>query len=100
MDVYGIIKVTSYQLRVPSSARPNLNTERFKDISFNRLNELFSSQIVLIFIFFIIIPQSMRAEMTSQAHHSLLRIQYTMTTVRDIMYWPRMSADLAEAEEV
>ena len=54
----------------------------------------------LIIIIIIIIPQSMRAEMTSQAHHSLLRIQYTITTVRDIMYWPRMSADLAEAEEV
>ena len=31
-------KVTSYQLRVPSSARPKLNTERFKDSIFNRLN--------------------------------------------------------------
>jgi len=55
---------------------------------------------LIIIIIIIIIPQSMRAEMTSQAHHSLLRIQYTITRVRDIKYWPRMSADLAEAEEV
>jgi len=56
--------------------------------------------IIVIIIITIIIPQYIRAEMTSQAHHSLLRIQYTITRVRDIKYWPRMSADLAEAEEV
>ena len=30
--------VTSYQLCMPSSARPKLNTERFKDSFFNRSN--------------------------------------------------------------
>ena len=39
----------------------------------------------------------MRAEMTSRAHRSHLGIQYTINTVRDIMYWPRMTADLTEA---
>ena len=45
----------------------------------------------------IIIPHSMRTEMTAQAHRSHLRIQYTINTARDIMYWPRMTADLTEA---
>jgi len=40
---------------------------------------------------------SMRTEMTLQAHRSLLGIQYTINTARDIMYWPRMTADLTEA---
>ena len=45
----------------------------------------------------IIIPSSMRAEMTDRAHASHLGIQYTTNTARQIMYWPRMSADLTEA---
>ena len=32
------VKVTSYELREPSFARPKLNSERFKDSFFNRLN--------------------------------------------------------------
>lgn len=46
----------------------------------------------------IIIPHSMRTEMTIRAHRSHLGIQYTINTARDIMYWPGMStADLTEA---
>ena len=45
----------------------------------------------------IIIPSSMRAEMTDRAHASHLGIQYTTNTARQIMYWPRMTADLTEA---
>ena len=45
----------------------------------------------------IIIPHSMRTEMTARAHRSHLGIQYTINTARDIMYWPRMTADLTEA---
>ena len=45
----------------------------------------------------IIIPASMRREMTARAHRSHLGIQYTTTSARDIMYWPRMTADLTEA---
>ena len=45
----------------------------------------------------IIIPVSMRREMTARAHRSHLRIQYTTSSARDIMYWPRMTADLTEA---
>ena len=69
---------------------------------FSQMNEdiIIIIIIIVIIIITIIIPQYIRAEMTSQAHHSLLRIQYTITRVRDIKYWPRMSADLAEAEEV
>ena len=43
------------------------------------------------------IPHSMRTEMTARAHRSHLGIQYTINTARDIMYWPRMTADLTEA---
>ena len=45
----------------------------------------------------IIIPHSMRTEMTAQAHRSHPGIQYTTNTARDIMDWPRMTADLTEA---
>jgi len=45
----------------------------------------------------IIIPHSVRTEMTARAHCSHLGIQYTINTARDIMYWPRMTADLTEA---
>ena len=45
----------------------------------------------------IIIPHSMRTKMTTRAHHSHLGIQYIIKTVRDIMYWPSMTADLTEA---
>ena len=45
----------------------------------------------------IIIPASIRREMTARAHRSHLRIQYTTSSTRDIMYWPRMTADLTEA---
>ena len=44
----------------------------------------------------IIISHSMRTEMTAQAHRSHLGIQYTINTARDIIYWPRMTADLSE----
>ena len=44
-----------------------------------------------------IIAHSMRTEMTLRAHCSHLGIQYTINTARDIMYWPRMTADLTEA---
>ena len=39
----------------------------------------------------------MTAEMTSRACRSHVGTQYTISTARDIMYWPRMSADLTEA---
>ena len=45
----------------------------------------------------IVIPHSMRTEMTTRAHRSHLGIQYTTNTARDIMYWPRMTADLTDA---
>ena len=46
----------------------------------------------------IIIPHSMRTEMTLRAHRSHLGIrQYTINTARDIIYWQRMTADLTEA---
>ena len=35
--------------------------------------------------------------MTARAHRSDLGIQYTTSSARDIMYWPRMTADLTEA---
>ena len=35
--------------------------------------------------------------MTTRAHRSHLGIQYTTNTARDIMYWPRMTADLTDA---
>ena len=44
----------------------------------------------------VIIPFSMRTEMTTRAHASHLGIQYTLNTARDIIYWPRMTADLTE----
>ena len=44
-------EVTSYQLCAPLSARPKLNTERFKDSFFNRYNYL--SQIVFMYIIII-----------------------------------------------
>ena len=45
----------------------------------------------------IIIPHSMRTEMTLRAQPSHLGIQHTINTARDIMYWPRMTTDLTEA---
>ena len=45
----------------------------------------------------IIIPTSMRPEMIKRAHRSHLGIQYTQNTAREIMYWPRMTADLQGA---
>lgn len=45
----------------------------------------------------IIIPHSMRTEMTARAHRSHLGIQYTINTAKDIVYWPRMTSDLTEA---
>ena len=45
----------------------------------------------------IIIPSSMRADMIIRAHRSHLGIQYTQNTAREIMYWPRMTADLEQA---
>ena len=45
----------------------------------------------------IIIPAQMRPEMIIRAHASHLGIQYTTGTAREIMYWPRMTTDLAEA---
>ncbi|XP_048586621.1 uncharacterized protein K02A2.6-like [Nematostella vectensis] len=43
----------------------------------------------------IVIPTTMRTNMTTRASH--LGVQYTTNTARDIMYWPDMSADLTEA---
>jgi len=45
----------------------------------------------------IIISHSMRTELTARAHRSHLGIQYTTNAARDIMYWPRMTADLTDA---
>ena len=45
----------------------------------------------------IIIPHSMRIEITARAHRSYIGIQYTINTARDIMYWSRMTSDLTEA---
>ena len=45
----------------------------------------------------IIIPHSMRNEMTTRAHRSHLGIQCTINTAGDIMYWPRMTANITEA---
>ena len=42
----------------------------------------------------IIIPASIRREMTARAYRSHLGIQYTTSPTRDIMYWPLMTADL------
>ena len=44
----------------------------------------------------VIIPVSMRGEMTTRAHRSHLGFQYTNSSARD-MYWPRMTADLTGA---
>lgn len=45
----------------------------------------------------IIIPSSMRKEMIERAHASHLGIEYTTGTAREIMYWPKMNAELTEA---
>ena len=45
----------------------------------------------------IIIPASMRREMTARAHRSHLGIQCSTSSARDIRYWPRMTANLTEA---
>ena len=45
----------------------------------------------------IIIPTTLRPEMTERAHAAHMGIQYTNNTARKIMYWPRMSAELTEA---
>ena len=45
----------------------------------------------------IIIPSALRPELITRAHASHMGIQYTIGTARDIMYWPRMNAELTEA---
>ena len=45
----------------------------------------------------LLFPTQPRTEMTARAHSSHLGIQYTTSTARDIMNWPRMTADLTEA---
>lgn len=44
----------------------------------------------------LIIPTTLRKEMINRAHASHLGITYTTNTARDIMYWPRMTAELTE----
>ena len=44
----------------------------------------------------LIIPTVLRSEMVTRAHRSHLGIQYTLNTAREIMYWPRMHADITE----
>ena len=44
----------------------------------------------------LVIPQSIRNELTQRAHASHLGIVYTTNTAREIMYWPGMDADLEE----
>ena len=45
----------------------------------------------------IVIPTSLRPDMIKRAHRSHMGIQYTQNTAREIMYWPRMTADLQDA---
>ena len=45
----------------------------------------------------LIIPIEMRSSLIQRAHASHLGIQYTINTAKEIMFWPRMSAELKEA---
>ena len=45
----------------------------------------------------LIIPTKLRPEMVVRAHRSHLSIQYTLNTAREIMFWPRMHAEITEA---
>ena len=42
----------------------------------------------------VIIPTEMRSQMLERAHASHLGEQYTLSTVREIMYWPKMNHQL------
>lgn len=44
----------------------------------------------------IIISHAMRTEMIARSYRSHLGILLTISTARDIMYWPRITADLTE----
>ena len=45
----------------------------------------------------LIIPTKLRPEMVVRAHRSHLGIQYTLNAAREIMFWPRMHVEIAEA---
>ena len=45
----------------------------------------------------IIIPTSMRREVVTRAHASHMGTEYTANTAREVMYWPGMHSELAEA---
>ena len=45
----------------------------------------------------LIIPTKQRPEMVVRAHRSHLGIQYTLNTAHEIMFWPRMHAEITEA---
>ena len=45
----------------------------------------------------LIIPTKLRPEMVVRAHRSHLGIQYTVNTALEIMFWPRMHAEITEA---
>jgi len=42
----------------------------------------------------IVIPREMRSQMLKRAHASHLGEQYTLSTAREIMYWPKMHTEL------
>lgn len=44
----------------------------------------------------VVIPSNMRHEMRQRAHASHLGEQYTLSTAREIMFWPHMHTDLIE----
>ena len=44
----------------------------------------------------VVIPPSMRQEMKKRAHASHLGEQYTISTAREVMFWPRMHTELIE----
>ena len=45
----------------------------------------------------IVIPSEMRRLMKTRAHAAHLGLQYTISTAREIMYWPKTHNDLTEA---
>ena len=45
----------------------------------------------------LIIPTKLRPEMVVRVHRYHLGIQYTLNTAREIMFWPRMHAEITEA---
>ena len=45
----------------------------------------------------LIIPIKLRPEIITRAHRSHLGIQYTLNSARDIMFWPRMHAEITKA---